>query len=274
MKVRSILALAVVAGAAASANALTFECRFVQQTGAAGSAFTVLPGNTIDATDGVARRIRLQVRVIDDADGPAPAGGFIGQNVGSLTVSGAAGNSQERRTNGRISPFNFAAGNNANGNPPVPGTNTPPGNFPADPAGADFQQLTDIDNTLGTQAFAWTCAADGTPNPQPQAIIRGRNSFVSIFEFTINPADVGASSYTVTAAGNLIAATSWLTVGNPTAPDCSDPDNPVNGSVTYAPFPTAPTPYSCVLNVVIIPGPGAAALLGLGGLMVARRRRA
>jgi hypothetical protein len=248
MKVRSILALALVAGAATSANALTFECRFVEQTGPNASNFVVLPGNTIDASNTLPRRIRMQFRVIDDGMGPAPAGGFVGQNVGTLTVSGSSSNSAERRTNGRISPFNFAGGVNANGNPPPAG-----GVNSGDAAGTDWDMLTDIDNTLGTQAFAWTCDASGNPNPQPQALVRGRNTFVSIFEFTIDPATNGGN-YTVTAGGNLIAATSWLPVGNPTAPDCGDPSDPsddINGSVTYAPFPTTPTPYSCVLSVTV-----------------------
>jgi uncharacterized protein (TIGR03382 family) len=83
------------------------------------------------------------------------------------------------------------------------------------------------------------------------------------------------SSYTVTAAGNLIAATSWLPVGGPTPPDCGDPADPADdtpGSVTYAPFPTAPEAFTCVL-IVEIPGPGTASLVGLGGLLVSRRRR-
>jgi len=263
MKVRSLLALALVAGAASSASALTFECRFVEQTGSAAGAFTVLPNNTIDASNGNPRRIRLQFRVVDDAQGAAPAGGFVGQNVGTLTVSGATNNSDERRTPGRISPFNFAGGVNSNGNPPLPG-------------GDPFTMLTDIDNTLGTQAFAWNCDARGNPPPQPQPVSRGRNTFVSVYEFTIDPNLPGASSYTVTAGGNLIAATSWNTVGTPTMPDCGDPSDPsddVGGSVTYAPFPTNPVAYSCVLQVNV-PAPGAAALLGLGGLLVARRRRA
>ncbi len=260
MKVRSLLALAVVAGAAASANALTFECRFVERVG---NTDVVLAGNTIDATNLLPRRIRMQFRVVDDASGPAPAGGFVGQNVGSLTVSGSASNSNETRTSGRIAPFNFAGGVNANGNPPLPG-------------GDPFTMLTDIDNTLGTASPTWVCAADGSVPAQPAAPVRGRNAFVSIYEFTIDP-NAGAESYTVTAAGNLIAAESWLVVGSANAPDCGDPSDPaddVAGSVTYAPFPTAPVPYTCVLNVNIVPAPGAAALLGLGGLLVARRRRA
>lgn len=267
MKVRSLIALAVVAGAAASANALTFECRFVEQTGPAAGNFVVLPGNTItDAGIGGPlnhRRIRLQFRVVDDASGPAPAGGFVGENVGTLTVSGPVTNSNETRTPGRLNPFAFAAGVNSNGNPPLPG-------------GDPFTMLTDLDNTQGTQGPLWQCNPDGSIPAQPPAVVRGRNTFVSIFEFTIDPI-AGAESYTVTAGGMLIAATSWLTVGNPTPPDCGDPDDTGDdqvGSITYAPFPTDPVPFTCVLNVNIIPAPGAAALLGLGGLLVARRRRA
>lgn len=261
MKVRSLLALAVVAGAAASANALTFECRFVERVG---STDVVLANNTIDATNGLVRNIRMQFRVVDDASGPAPAGGFVGQNVGSLTVSGSASNSDERRNNGRLSPFNFAGGVNSNGNPPLPG-------------GDPFTMLTDIDNTLGTQSPTWVVAADGSIPAQPAATVRGRNTFISIYAFSIDP-NPGATSYTVTAAGNLIAAESWLVVGTANPPDNGgtpdDPSDDTAGSVTYAPFPTAPVPYTCVLNVNIVPAPGAAALLGLGGLLVARRRRA
>jgi hypothetical protein len=225
-------------------------------------------GATLDVSNGAARRIRLQFGVFDDAGGAAPGGGFVGMNVTGISISGPAANSQDRRTNGRISPFNFAAQPTANGNPPPAG-----GVGAGDGPGDDFSGWTDIDCTLGTQAFAWTCNAAGDPNPQPQATVRGRNTFVSIWEMTTDPA-VGFQAYSITAAGNLIAATEWRTVGTPTPPDCGDPSDPgddVPGSVTYAPFPTDPVAFSCVLNLV--PAPGAAALLGLGGLLAIRRRR-
>lgn len=255
MKVRSLIALAAVAGAAASANAFEFRCRFVERVG---NTDVVLPGNTIDASTGVARNIRIQFGVFDDATSVAPAGGFVGWNVGTLAVSGPAGNSNESRNNGRISPFNFASSGNG-----IPA---------ADP----FEAVTGIDATLGTQSPIWQCDAAGNAPAQPAALVRGRNSFVSVFAIRIDPLDVGGSNYTVTAGGNLIGAVSWNTVGTPNAPDCGDPSDPsddVPGSVTYAPFPTTPSAFTCVLNVVV-PGPGSAALLGLGGLIAARRRRA
>jgi hypothetical protein len=265
MTVRSLCAIAAVAGTAASASALTFECRWVERVG---TVDTVIGGNgaTLDLSDGLPARIRLQYRVVDDAMGPAPLGGFVGWNVGTIAISGDPSNSADRRTNGRIGPFNFAAQPTANGNPPpAGGVNT------GDAVGTDFQGWSEIDATLGTQAFAWTCNPDGTVPPQPSPLIRGRNSFVSVWEMTTDPSATG-TNYSITTGGNLIAATEWRPVGTPQEPDCTDPDNPVPGSVTYAPFPTNPTAFSCTLNI-LVPAPGAAALLGLGGLLAARRRR-
>jgi len=261
VKKLALFGILAVAGAAGSASALTFNCRFVERVG---STDVILPNNQIDfaTTGGAARNIRVQFSVVDDASGAAPAGGFVGWNVGTVAVSGSVSNSDELRNPGRLSPFNFASGVNANGNPPLP-------------AGDPFTMLSEIDNTLGTQSPVWVCNADGTVPPQPAAAVRGRNVFVSTFAFSVRP-NAGASDYTVTIGGNLIAATSWLPVGNPSAPDCMDPSDPsddIPGSVTYAPFPTAPTAFTCVLTVHIIPAPGAAALLGLGGLLAARRRR-
>lgn len=221
-----------------------------------------LPGNIIEPFFGQVRTVRLQFGVFDDAAGEAPAGGFVGWNVGTLAVSGSTSNSDERRTPGRLSPFNFSAGPNANGQPPLPG-------------GDPFTQLTEIDATLGTQSPSWVCGPGGIiPDPAPGAVVRGRNTFVSVYSFSIQRFQI-SSSYAVTASGNLIGATSWLTVGNPTPPDCGDPADPaddVPGSVTYAPFPTAPQAFTCVLSV-IIPAPGGFAVIGLGGLLAARRRR-
>jgi hypothetical protein len=274
MRVRCLFGLAALAGAAASANALTFQCRWVERVG---SVDTVIGGDgaTLSVTPGSSHRLRLQFAVVDDASGGAPDGGFVGWNVGTLSISGPASNSQDRRTGqtsssgGRLSPFNFAGQPTANGNPPPSnGVNGPDG------PGDDFSGWTDIDATLGTQAFAWTCDANGNPAPQPQALVRGRNSFVSVYEITTTT-NAATTNYSITAGGNLIAATEWRPVGTPTPPDCGDPADPsddINGSVTYAPFPTAPEAFNCVLNIVV-PAPGAAALLGLGGLLVARRRR-
>jgi hypothetical protein len=263
MRVRCLFGLAVVAGAAVSANGFEYRCRWVERVG---NTDVVIGGNNVDFDGGTGapRRLRLQFGVFDDGGSVAPGGGFVGWNVGTLDVSGSDGNSAERRTPGRIAPFNFATGPNSNGNPPVPAGGD-----------VDFQHLSEIDSTLGTQAPFWGCtpAPGEVPAPQPAALVRGRNSFVSVYEITIDPTD-GFQPYSITAGGNLIAATEWRVVGNPLFPDCGDPDDPgdnVPGTIVYAPFPTDPVAFTCSINIV--PAPGAAALLGLGGLLAARRRR-
>jgi hypothetical protein len=260
MKTPAPFATVVVCALAASAQALTFECRWVERFA---NTETVIGGNGVLFTGFpvTPHRIRLQFRVADDAR-PAPAGGFVGWNVGTLHVSGSPDNSDETRTPGRLNPFTFAAQPNANGNPPLPG-------------GDPFTNLADIDATLGTQSPAWGCDANGQPLPQPDPTIRGRNSFISVYEFTLRTGAM-ASNYSITAGGNLIAATEWRTVGTPIPPDCGDPSDPSDdqpGSITYAPFPTPPTPFSCVLNVETVPAPGATALLCGVGLLSLRRCR-
>jgi hypothetical protein len=263
MQVRCLFGLAVVAGAAVSANAFEYRCRWVERVGATD---IVIGGNgaELDVGDGAPRRIRLQIGVFDDAGGAAPGGGFVGWNVGSMQISGPAANSADRRTNGRLSPWNFATGPNSNGNPPPAG-----GSNAGDAAGTDFSGWTEIDATLGTQSPFWQgCDAEGNPVPPPPAAVRGRNTFASLFEITTDPNDGGFENYSISASGNLISATEWRIVGNPLPPDC---ESGTPGQITYAPFPTDPVAFSCVLNLV--PAPGAAALLGLGGLLAARRRR-
>jgi hypothetical protein len=262
MRVRCLFGLAALACAAGTANALTFECRWVERSG---TVDTPIAGGSITVVPGSSHRFRLQFRVLDDG---SAAGGFVGWNVGTLDVSGAAANSQTRRTNGRVPPYVFAGQPTANGNPPpAGGVNT------GDAAGVDIDHLTEVDATLGTQSPAWGCDAGGQPLPPPPALVRGLSSqanggWQSVFEVT-DVSSLSAVNYSITAGGNLIAATEWRLVGTPIEPDC---ETGTPGSITYAPFPTAPTPFQCVLNIVV-PAPGAAALLGLGGLLVARRRR-
>src|SRR5262245_4151212 len=110
-----LLGVLAVAGAASCAHAFEFRCRFVERVG---TTDTVVPNNTLETAPGTPHRIRIQFGVFDDANGAAPAGGFVGWNVGTISVSRAADNSQDRRTPGRLTPFNFALGPNSNGNPP------------------------------------------------------------------------------------------------------------------------------------------------------------
>jgi uncharacterized protein (TIGR03382 family) len=244
VKKLALFGLLAVAGAAMSANAFEFRVRFAERVAGVD---TALMNNTIDATDGAAHQIAVQFGVFDDAGGAAPAGGYLGWNVGSLTVTGGAANSDETRTPGRLPGFDFAQGPNSNGNPPLPG-------------GDPFESLTEIDNTQGTQTVLWFPG-----QPMPSALTQGLNGWVSTFVFTIDPA-AGATSYDVNLAGNVLAATGWNVIQ-------STPPGAGPGFVLFGPVAGPPTQISGTLHVDIIPAPGAAALLGLGGLVAIRRRR-
>ncbi|MGE3107754.1 MAG: hypothetical protein AB7G11_03375 [Phycisphaerales bacterium] len=254
-----LAALLAATGMERAASAWEFRCRFVERVG---NVDTPLPGNQLSALDGGAHRIRIQFGVFDDADGPAPMGGYLGWNVGTIMVSGPAGNSNESRTPGRLAPFNFA--------PASQGANGVPAEDP-------FEMLTDVDNTLGTQSPLWHCDSNGEAPPPPEPGVRGRNTFVSTYEITVDP-NPGALDYAVTFAGNLVAADRWLVVGTANPPDCGDPSDPADdavGSITYAPFPLAPRAFECTLEVFATPAPGSAVLV-MGAIWAScgKRRRA
>jgi hypothetical protein len=237
-----------------AAHAWEFRWRFVERVGNVDLA--PLANDTIDASTGEPRRIRLQFGVFDDDAGPAPGGGFIGWNGGSVVVSGTPANSDERRTPGRLTPF-FTQGH-GNGEPAI------------DP----FDAIIGIDAVMGLQGRAWRCNPDGTPAPMPPARTWGLNRYDAVFELTIDPAP-GAESYSVVFGGSLIAATEWRLAGEPWPPDCGDPANPDDdqwGSVTYAPFPTAPRMFEGTLHVYV-PAPSAVVVAVAGLLGGARRRR-
>ena len=247
-----------VAGATAMCQAWEFRSRFVQRVGNT----DVLISDPYSIPDNQPTRVRLQFGVFDDQNGAAPTGGFVGWNVGTLSITGISNplRAGARRTPGRLAPFNFA--NNGNG-------------IPAAPAGDPFGSLTQLDVTLGIQSPLWVCDANGQAPPQPPAIVRGLNTFVSVYEITLTPLDYYLV-FNVTATGNLIAATDWRPSGTPIPPNCDDPDNPEGGMVTYVPLPTTPQPFSTSFTFVSngVPGPGAGGVIGATVLgMAARRRR-
>ncbi len=240
------IAALVCLAAGRSAWGYHIEVRFVRSTSPIDPS---IPNNTLFTSPGTSNRIRIQFGVFDDDAGPAPAGGFVGWNVGTLSMTGGT----NTRTPGRIAPWNFAP--------------NPPGN--GLPSTDPFTALTAIDATLGTQSSFWGCDPYFQPLPQPPPVIRGRNVFASLFEFTTV---TGTVDYDAVFAGNLIVASGWGTIGTPTPPDCSDPTNPIPGSVLYAPMTLPPVPFTVTLHIVI-PAPGAAWMLGIGALGAIRRRR-
>lgn len=250
MKIQCICGVALVLGGVVGAEAFEYRARWVERIGNIDS---VIGGDfaQIDGTNGAPVRVRLQIGVFDDAFGEAPAGGLLGWNVGTLASDTPF--ITNNRTPGRLAPFTFSSLPSANGTPA------------ADP----FVSLVDIDATLGTQSPFWGFDGENNPLPQPAPTVRGRNSFVSVYEFTTFPRPLNVD-YIIRASGNLLAASEWLPIGTPTPPD---PESMTPGSVTYAPNATVPTSFSVSLIVTVTPSPGAGALLAIGGMLAARRRR-
>jgi hypothetical protein len=250
-----------ICGMAASTEAFEFRCRFVERIGFQ-DIWHPEGSNTdlVDASAGGPHRVRMQFGVFDDATGPAPAGGLLGWTAGSIRVEHGGELGIHTRNPGRLPLFSSPSDPGANGNPPLPG-------------GDPFMFLTDIDAELGSQTRTWECDGAGQPLPLPTPIIRGRNTFVSVFEFWID-AHLAPLHYFISMSGTGVAAAGWDTVGTPTPPDCSNPNNPIAGQVVYAPVMAAMTgDLSRQLIVYRGPTPGAGVILGLGGAIFGVRRR-
>ncbi len=235
---RMCCALLIVTAGSSCANAYEFRTRVVRMIGNNAMILNldstgcwILP----DVPVGSAVRLRLQIGVFDDAHGAAPAGGVVGWTDGTINVPCGTNS----RTPGWLPPFSILL------NPPPPGNGEPV----ADP----FNSLTEINATRGLVTAVWTCFAQGVPSPQPGPNTLGRNQFVSIYEIT--HVTSGASPCcAISFGGNLVAASEWRAVGTPVPPDCGSPSNPnddVPGSVTYAPFPTAPLAFSDCVNICV-----------------------
>jgi hypothetical protein len=234
----------VILAAACTANAYEFRVQFVERLGSFDS---VLQDNRLITTTGIGSRVRIQFGVFDDAEGPAPLGGYFGWNMGSIAVGGIPGNSDEFRSPGRLVPFTAApAEGGANGIP----------------AGDPFEAITGVDNTLGPQNLAWNF---GGPMPQPR--IRGFNTWVSTYEITVVP-NVSFQDYTITFSGSLMGVESWMIFGEPVPPTEQEP-----GSVNYVPVVDDPRQFSVELIVTSCPGPGTVAAFALGTIVLNRRRR-
>jgi hypothetical protein len=171
-----------------------------------------------------------------------------------LTRTGSGGSPR-----GRITPFNST--------PSPPGDGLPE----ADP----WISLATIDATLGTQTRPWICTPppDQQPLPMPQPTVRGLNTFLSVFEITID-VNLGWTPFEITVGGSGLAAMQWRTVGTPIPPDCGNPNIPgddVPGSITYEPVLAPSVALQGLLR--IIPAPGSAALVAIAALGTLRRRR-
>ncbi len=209
---------------ASSTQSRAFEVR-LRIVERVGNTDVVLVNNLIEWAPDTSRRIRLQVGIFDDAQGSAPPGGVVGW------IDGSEHNVLDalvRRTPGRLVPF----------------VAPPDGN--GQPAGDPFVDLTGIEAGIDVQTLPWTCE-DGIPRPLPQPIIRGRNSFVSIWEITIEFGHCPFTVGRVTFSGSLQSALQWVIDEPPIPPEC---DPPVPSSVTYIPIPIPPREFTITLLVL------------------------
>jgi len=226
----SLLMLVAAAGLFAnvsSAEAWEVRTRLVQRVG---TVDMVIQDGNLYETSGNPLRIRLQIGVFDDAAGPAPAGGVFG--VVDMSHSSIAVTT--RRTPGRLPAFATPAG--ANG----------------EPATDPYRSLTNVDAEVGPQTIAWACAG-AEPGPQPPAVIRGRNTFVSVWEMTIDHDWRCLYQAGVTLSGSIVVADAWSVAGTPVQPLCGK--SPTPGSVTYVADVLPAVPFTTQVRYIFGPPP-------------------
>lgn len=219
--------------ACGSLHAYEFRIRFVQRVGETDLPLASGDGGTYlfaQPASGTTIRVRLQLGVFDDNAGPAPTGGLLGWTAG---VQSALEGGVFTRTPGRLLPFAACGSPQCNGQPLV------------DP----FTSISGIDATVALQTLRWECEGPGRPAPLPVPVVRAVNSYVSVWEFSVLVS--GAGPVRTSFAGNLYAASSWRQVGQAIPPDCSNPQAPVAGSVTFVPVPLAPIGFTCTLQSVL-----------------------
>jgi len=139
-----------------------------------------------------------------------------------------------------------------------PYTQNPVGNGVVGPTG--ISGIDAAHNGVINRQVAWPV---GQPMPEPPTL-EGANSLFRTFRFTVNVTDDTIRDVVISADGIMQAIAGWTVI---------DPgEEGANTIFTATSFVTDATANgSFVLHIV--PAPGAAALLGLGGLVAARRRR-
>ncbi|MBX3357754.1 MAG: hypothetical protein KF745_04930 [Phycisphaeraceae bacterium] len=165
----------------------------------------------------------------------------------------------------RISPYNFGP-STAFGGAVVNGGTAIDGN--AVTPGSKIQASRDVS---GGASAVWP---DGSPMPTaPTNGQLGADAYTNVFRYTITVTETVGSDIVMTFAGEAGPVLAWSPF-NVTPPFDGDP-----GSVTFLGItnatPNVLRPFAdSSFTIVRVPAPGAAALLGLGGLIAARRRRA
>lgn len=112
----------------------------------------------------------------------------------------------------------------------------------------------------------------GQPEPTDEPILtQGNNQYYQTFRFTVTIPDPTSFPWEIhihTVGGMMQAIAGFTQLGS------TEPDEDIPGQVTWSATSfVTDTDANASFTIRLIPAPGAAALLGLGGLMAARRRR-
>lgn len=247
---KKVLAVLAVAGLASSAMAQSFDGQLGFRLDQGTTNDPVVP-NVIEVTPGGPGTYSMSVVL-----GAFNAQGFTNYGMvnwlGNLSVAGGGASLSTGGTAAALrGPF----------------TQNPVGNGIVSPDGTTISGI-DAARPITNVAVPWL---DGQPQPtNPPTFTQGNNAFFQTYRFTLTLSDVNTPrDIVITGTGPMQAVSGWTQVGvNP-------PEEEVPGSVNWAG--TAQVQDDSVAGsfiIRIVPAPGAAALLGLGGLLAARRRRA
>jgi hypothetical protein len=255
MHVKKVLAVLAVAGLASSAMAQSFTAQVGFR--ADHNASAVPTGNEITVAPGAT--VNLQILF-----GAFNAQGFTNRGmfnfIGNAALADPAGSgSLAYRTgvagSGLRAPYNFGSVENIAG--PVLTFDANRGSGQVNGLVWNFGEPAPSE-TYTYPPFTASPANGGGPN----AYFPGERVVVNTGPNT------AIRDIIVTVTGPMQAIMGWFPVGN-TPPE--DPETPGSQDLLPQGFVTAQASATFVIHVV--PAPGAAALLGLGGLVAARRRR-
>ncbi len=268
--------IVAVAGLAASATAdvnWTTNMQFVV-TGPAGSGYssTVIGAGAQGPLVSVAGvySVTVQVGIFNltgQGAGQSNQGLFNWAARGATTGFAAGETLEVTPATSRIAPFGYGP-STAFGGAVVNGGTGLDGN--AVTAGSKIQASRDV---AGGASAVWAVGAPQPTGPTPGAL--GNDAFTNVFRFRINITSAVGSNVVTTFSGEAGPVIQWSPF-NITPPD-EELGEP--GSVTFlgitAPTPNVLRPFTDAgFTMPRVPTPGATALLGLGGLLAARRRRA
>lgn len=263
-----LLGIVGVAGFAASVNAAATWDTQIRFSNRVGSTENVIAGNSLPLTATGTYTFTVQVGIFNLQGAGAGQSNFGLYDFTANAASSGLGVGETLgvvSTNARVSPFNFGPATSFGGT--LAGGGTAINNIDA------------ARDVSGGATAPWNWDSDaGAPGPLPTGPTNpspGANTFANVWRFQVVVNSLVGSDIVVTFAGSAGPILSWQQFGtNP--PDEENAGNASFIGITRNASDGGPlsaySPATLVLKRV--PAPGSIALLGLGGLLAARRRRA